>query len=269
MTSRVFEFFDECARAVAGQVLIERPSRTDKEFHFQNWVRHRLEALGVAPQEGGRNVFPDFVLPTPSEGYEVKGLEYPGRYLNYDANSQAPTGAHGGWDPIFYVFGRYPKGAGETYPVIDLVVCHGDFLNAAHDYEHKNRHVNGFGSYGDIMIRDRKMYVVPTPYALAEGMEGRLTLIVPAEVSAPSHLVMVGDLVRNEATQMLAGYEFDLRTNEIRSEFVENPTAGRAHSFRAHRHRGHGDDVAVAMRDTRRVVQEELATAEQTEDEWK
>ena len=43
--------------------------------------------------------------------------------------------------------------------MLDLVVCHGDFLNADHDYVHKNKSVKGFGSYGDIMIRDRKMYV--------------------------------------------------------------------------------------------------------------
>jgi hypothetical protein len=38
--------------------------------------------------------------------------------------------------------------------VLDLVVCHGDFLNADHEYVHKNKNVKGFGIYGDIMIRD-------------------------------------------------------------------------------------------------------------------
>jgi len=38
-----------------------------------------------------------------------------------------------------------------------LVICHGDFLNADHDYVHKNKSVKGFGTYGDILIRDRKM----------------------------------------------------------------------------------------------------------------
>jgi len=49
---------------------------------------------------------------------------------------------------IFYVFGRYPNAAdaGKEYPVIDLVVCHGDFLNADHEYIHKNRSIKGFGS---------------------------------------------------------------------------------------------------------------------------
>jgi len=43
------------------------------------------------------------------------------------------------------VFGRYPaEPDGNSYPVFDLVICHGDFLNADHDYIHKNRSVKGF-----------------------------------------------------------------------------------------------------------------------------
>ena len=224
MTS-VFDVFDECARAITDRVLIHRASDQDKEFHFQNWVRQRLEALDLSPHQTGRNSFPDFVLPN-AEGYEVKGLAHPGRYLNYDSNSQPPTGAHDGWSPIFYVFGRYPKGSGETFPVLDLVICHGDFLNADHEYVHRNRHVKGFGSYGDIMIRDRKMYVVPTPYALAGGIDGEVTLIVPAEESPPAHLQMVGELERREAQQILLGYDFDLKTSEIEPRFETNPNAG-------------------------------------------
>jgi hypothetical protein len=47
-------------------------------------------------------------------------------------------------------------------------------------YEHKNKSFRGFGSYGDILVRDRKMYVAPTPFALAEGTAHRRTLILPA-----------------------------------------------------------------------------------------
>lgn len=259
MTTRVFDLFAECEKAIRDRVLIRRPSATDKEFHFQNWVRGRLESLGLAPRQGGRNSFPDFVLPKPTEGYEVKGLEYPGRYLNYDSNSQPPTGAHGDWAPIYYVFGRYPKGAGTTYPVTDLVVCHGDFLNATHDYVHKNRHVKGFGSYGDIMIRDRKMYVVPTPYALCEGVEGHITLIVPEELKAPKRLVGVGELLRREAATVLVGHDFSLRTNEIGAHFEDNPNAGREHRFRAYRHRGAAAGSPVSLRDVAHVTEEEVA----------
>ena len=47
-------------------------------------------------------------------------------------------------------------------------------------YIHKNKSLRTFGAYGDIMIRDRKMYVVKTPYALADGLAGQRTLIIPA-----------------------------------------------------------------------------------------
>lgn len=111
---------------------------------------------------------------------------------NYDANSQMPTGRHNGRS-IFYVFGRYPAdlepypdhGGGRRYPVIDLVMCHGSFLNADHEYVHKNKSVKGFGTYGDVLIRDRKMYVAPTPFALTEGTTGLMTLIVPEATTAP------------------------------------------------------------------------------------
>jgi hypothetical protein len=267
VNSHVFELFDECARAIRERILIVRASPTDKEFHFQNWIGDRFEELGLTPLKAKRNSFPDFALPSPPEGYEVKGLEFPGRYQNYDSNSQVPTGSHGGWSPIYYIFGRYPKGAGTRYPVTDLVLCHGDFLNATHDYVHKNKHIKGFGSYGDIMIRDRKMYVVPTPYALTEGMEGEITLVVPAGEAVPGHLLLVGDLVRTETERLLAGYRFNLRTNEIGVDYLDNPDAGREHAFRAYRHQGAGAEQTVSMRDVVQVIQEELLVEEGSEEE--
>ena len=49
-----------------------------------------------------------------TEGYEVKGLAYPGREANFDSNSQVPSGLHNG-RTIFYVFGRYPRVRMETH----------------------------------------------------------------------------------------------------------------------------------------------------------
>lgn len=159
----VIKVFRHCVAAIRDGKLIRRESRQDKEFHFQNWVRARLDETGVHHDVGGRNTYPDFRMVRFTEGYEVKGLAYPGREVNYDCNSQVPSGFHNG-RTIFYAFGRYPaEPDGDTYPVLDLVICHGDFLNADHDYVHKNRSIKGFGSYGDIMIRDRKMYVAPSP----------------------------------------------------------------------------------------------------------
>ena len=243
MTTTCFTVFERCVEAVQSGVLIESVSPKDKEFHFQNWFESRLQQTGVHFQVGGRNSYPDFSLVTRAEGYEVKGLAWPGRERNYDCNSQVPTGFHNGRQ-IFYVFGRYPAdlrsfsgadNSGPKYPVVDLVICHGDFLNADHHYVHQNRSAKGFGTYGDILIRDRKMYVAPTPFALTDGTTGLMTLIVPCGWSAPENFREVGCLVRTEATQFVVAYKFDLRTNELAVETVPNPHAATEHRFVAYR----------------------------------
>ncbi|GAB4207579.1 MAG: hypothetical protein OHK0022_35990 [Roseiflexaceae bacterium] len=229
--------------AIQAGELIESVSAKDKEFHFQNWFEHRLRNLQVHFESSGRNTYPDFSLVEHPEGYEIKGLAWPGRERDYDSNSQVPTGYHNG-RRIFYVFGRYPADLSDyqelddgrrQYPVIDLVICHGDFLNADRGYIHKNKSVKGFGTYGDIMIRDRKMYVAPTPFALTEGTTGLLTLIVPEDLSAPEHFQEVGRLVRVENSELVVGYTFDLRTNELRAERIANPLGGTPHRFVAYR----------------------------------
>lgn len=242
--------FTRCVEAIRQGLLIERVSTTDKEYHFQNWFKARLAETGLNFEVGGRNSYPDFRMVATTEGYELKGLAYPGRDANFDSNSQVPSGFHNG-RTIYYVFGRYPKKPdGNTYPVIDLVLCHGDFLNADHEYTHKNKNVKGFGSYGDIMIRDRKMYVVPTPFHLVEGVAHRQTLILPQDVDAGSGCFEVGELRRREAAELIVGYSFDLQTNELIPKKVPNPGAGREHVFRAWRLNG-SETEAVAMRNIR------------------
>lgn len=205
-----YDVFAECVQAIRDGVLIEAVSRSDKEFHFQNWLQARLQSLQLDFDEPRRNTYPDFRLVKFPEGYEVKGLATPGRKANFDSNSQIPTGLHNGRQ-IFYVFGRYPKDLSDfqsnspgkpKYPVIDLVICHGDFLNVDHEYVHKNKSIKGFGSYGDIMIRDRKMYVVPTPFTLTEGTTGVYTLILPADIPTDKRYEVVGQLTRTEADDL-------------------------------------------------------------------
>src|SRR5580658_6373433 len=195
--------FTCCVDAIRNYVLIQRVSETDKEFHFQNWFRARLVELGQNFETGGRNSYPDFRIVASTDGYELKGLAYPGRDASFDSNSQVPAGFHNG-RTIYYVFGRYPKKPdGNSYPVLDLVVCHGNFLNADHDYVHKNKSVKGFGSYGDIMIRDRKMYVAPTPFGLTTGTAHNQTLILPADFPIDSQFRAVGKLLRREAETLI------------------------------------------------------------------
>ena len=238
-----FDVFEQCVVAVQNGELIQSVSAKDKEFHFQNWFQKRLQKLSMHFEGSGRNTYPDFCLVEFTEGYEIKGLAWPGRERDYDSNSQVPTGQHNGRQ-IFYVFGRYPAdltgytdqaNGHKQYPVVDLVICHGDFLNADHNYVHKNKSVKGFGTYGDIMIRDRKMYVAPTPFALTEGTTGLMTLILPEHFEIDDRFQVVGHLTRIEAPTLVVGYNFDLRTNELSAARVPNPNAGTEHRFIAYR----------------------------------
>ena len=244
----VQDVFKHCVEAIRGGSLIQRVSASDKEFHFQNWFKARLEELGQNFEMGGRNSYPDFRLVQATEGYELKGLAYPGRDASFDSNSQVPTGFHNARD-IYYVFGRYPKHPdGNAYPVLDLVICHGDFLNADHDYVHLNKSVKGFGSYGDILIRDRKMYVVPTPFRLVDGVAHCQTLILPANAKLTGEFECVGDLCRRETDKLVVAYSFDLQSNELNPTTISNPHAGRKHHFRAWRLKDSpGDSVTMRI----------------------
>lgn len=237
--------FTQCVEAIGKGVMITRVSSSDKEFHFQNWFHDRLKGLGEHIETGGRNSYPDFRLVAHTDGFEVKGLAYPGREASFDSNSQLPTGYHNG-RAIYYVFGRYPqKPDGNTYPVLDLVVCHGKFLNADREPHRRNKSVRGFGSYGDILIRARRMYVVPTPFHLAGGLAHRQTLILPADAAAPG-LVQVGDLTRHECDRLVVGYTYDRPTDDLSPKLMDNPTSGKEHRFTAWRVKGAPTD-AVTM----------------------
>lgn len=218
--------------------------RTDRARELQRQriplpeFKTRLGETEFNFDQGGRSSYPDFALVKFSEGYELKGLAYPGHDASFDCNSQVPTGFHNG-RTIYYVFGRYPENPdGDRYPVLDLVICHGDFLNADHQHVHKNKSVKRFGSYGDILIRDRKMYVVPTPFHLVDGVAHQQTLILPFDDQPGAGFVQAGTLERVEADELIVGYSFDLRTTELLPEKVPNPGAGVTHSFRAWRLEG-------------------------------
>lgn len=257
--SHVATLFELCVNAIRDSDLIAREGSADKEFHFQNWFRRRLEALGEKFDAPGRNTYPDFRMVHVPEGYELKGLAYPGRSADYDCNSQVPCGEHNG-RAVYYVFGRYPaRPDGNTYPVLDLVMCHGRFLNADDDYVHENKSFRGFGSYGDILVRDRKMYVAPTPFALAEGTAHHRTLILPAEQVVPRHFREVGTLRRREVDAVVGSYSFNLETNELTIGMIPNPSGGSEHVFKAYRL--DGDPLEpVVLRDRSAVVAELDAT---------
>ena len=263
--TKVSAIFKLCVQAIRDGKLIEREGRTDKEFHFQDWFKRCLDEMRLKYDSPGRNTYPDFRLVHSPEGYELKGLAYPGREANYDSNSQVPCGEHNGRE-VYYVFGRYPKEPdGNRYPVLDLVLCHGSFLNAGNDYVHENKSFRGFGTYGDILVRDRKMYVCPTPFALAEGTAHRRTLILPVDHPVDDDLTEVGSLTRREVDQMIVAYSFDLRTNQLETTKVPNANAGREHVFKVYRTVGDPSDP-VSLREPSRVL-EELTPVDYDEDE--
>lgn len=237
VSTSILDVFAQCSDAVLNGEHIERASQKDKEFHFQNWFDARLRATGLQYDSPARNTYPDFRLVKFTEGFEIKGLEFPGRVADFDCNSQIPAGFHNGRS-IYYVFGRYPKSTETRYPVLDLVVCHGDLLNARHDYIHKNKSFRGFGSYGDILVRDRKMYVAPTPFGLLDGLDRQVTLIVPGSVTPDNRFQSVGTFERVESASSVVGYSFDLKTNSLSTTQEPNPAAARVHTFAAYRLRG-------------------------------
>ena len=75
----VLSIFERCVEAIRNGTLVNRVSETDKEFHFQNWFQARLRETGLNFESSRRNSYPDFCLVATPDGYEVKGLAYPGR----------------------------------------------------------------------------------------------------------------------------------------------------------------------------------------------
>lgn len=235
------EIFARCVQGISTPILSR--SKLDKEFSFQNWFKNRIEGIDFTTL--GRNKFPDLVMVNTPEGFELKGITYGTRSGGADSNSTPPRGIHNG-RTIFYVFGRYPKEAEPVIiepdelrlkkPIIDLLICHGDFLNASNEYVHKNRSFRGFGSYGDILIRDRKMYVPPSPFTLLNGVDRLATLILPSSFPIDkSKFTPVGNVEREESQEMIVSYGFDLITNDVKIDKVVNPSAGKMHKFTAYR----------------------------------
>ena len=70
---------------------------------------------------------------------------------------------------------------------------------------------------------------------------------MPGEFKTDERFEKVGDLVRTEADELVVGYEFDLRTNQLKAEKVPNPAKGREHHFAAYRLKDQGGQpVAMA-----------------------
>ncbi len=82
----VISVFAHCVQAILNNVLIERVSATDKEFHFQNWFQARLDEIKESYEIGGRNAYPDFRMVASTDGYELVEVE-----VNDQRQSCLPT----------------------------------------------------------------------------------------------------------------------------------------------------------------------------------
>jgi hypothetical protein len=229
------KIFLSLAHGFHNSVPIVRSSQQDKEYHFQNWVERRINTAGLKFEKLGRHGYPDFVLSEHPSGYEVKGLAVPGRIADFDCNSQLPLALQDG-RTVYYIFGRYPNSTSLEFPVHDLVLCSASLLNAETVNNNTNQSFRGAGSYGDILIRDRRMYVSPTPYALMPDTVGHATLVVERDsVTIPTQLCKVDQFERIESAEIVTGYSFDFASNKLSSKHAPNASAGTKHLFDLYR----------------------------------
>ncbi|MGO9321308.1 MAG: hypothetical protein ACLQBY_10985, partial [Solirubrobacteraceae bacterium] len=243
----ILQLFIACVKDIGAPVTFR--SASDKEYGFQDWVRDRLVATGLGFQEGGRNGYPDLKLMDTPDGFEVKSLRHPGRVETMDTNSRPPGGFHDDRE-IYYVFGRYLRDPANSMSgqVRDLVLYHGDLVDPSRDYEHKNRSFKTFGRYGDVMIRDRKMYVPKTAQGILSGLDDELTLVLPASAGELKGLSIINTVVRHEAGELVRRYVFDFERNSLTTETKPNPAAGEGHAFNVYRPEGR-EGAAVALRE--------------------
>jgi hypothetical protein len=104
------------------------------------------------------------------------------------------------------------------------------------------------------------MYVAPTPFALADGIAHRRTLIVPAAEAVPASFHEVGEVRRKEVDEVVGSYSFNLETNTLSTEKISNPNGGREHVFKAYRLEGDPMDP-VTLRDRAALLRELDAVA--------
>jgi hypothetical protein len=79
----------------------------------------------------------------------------------------------------------------------------------------------------------QRLYIAPIPFALVDGTAHRRTLILPSERLVPWALRPIGSLGRREVDEVVAAYSFHVRTNELATRMIPNPTRGRERLFTA------------------------------------
>ncbi|MBK1725092.1 hypothetical protein CKO23_23370 [Thiocystis violacea] len=80
-------------------------------------------------------------------------------------------------------------------------------------------------------------------------------MILPADEPVQEGFVEVAALTRKEVERMVVAYQFDLRTNEIKTTLVPNPSAGREHFFKAYRLNGDPIEPVVLRERSREMAE--------------
>jgi hypothetical protein len=235
------DIFVAAQQAIVAGIAMRPRSTNDKEYFPQDWFAERVSGLGLPVVAQGRNSYPDFWVgdeaSPPSEGFEVKSLAFtngrPAR-RDYDSNSTIPSGRKEDRD-VFLVFFLYTGSGGNLRPVHSLCIVHADLINADHAVAaaHLNEGIEGFGSYGDGFIRDRKMYRFPQPYTIDPSGLGRCRLILPSVWGvADDRLVPVGVIERAVSDSSLLGYSIHLDGNTRATKHrAPRPDAGQVRRF--------------------------------------
>jgi hypothetical protein len=214
------DIFIATAAAVSSGIAMTPRSANDKEYFPQDWFADRVSGLGLPFEAQGRNSYPDFWVGTdqaaPIEGLRDQvacvrqGQARPPRLRlqqHHPGGSQGWARCVSGLLPLHRRTGANPR------PVHSLCIAHADLINMDHETAaaHVNEGIDGFGSYGDGFIRDRKMYRFPHPYTIDPSGLGRCRLIVPSEwaVSHPG-LRPCGQISRTIAASALRSYTIHL-----------------------------------------------------------
>lgn len=134
---------------------------------LSDWFTDGLDNL--QPHSLGANDHPDYIMQT--VGFELKSLSGKGQI---QFNSTIPCGGykHGELEgECYYVVARYTKERQYGY-LADYTVVDGDYFNNDRDFAfaHANTQETGFGTYGDGVVRHRKMYSFPSPHREIEGV---------------------------------------------------------------------------------------------------
>jgi hypothetical protein len=251
-----------CREAVREGVPTYRPA-DDKEFHFQRWVESRIREAGFDVPETGRVSYPDFPIVGLDEAYEVKGITSGSRERDFDCNSTLPEGVHQGHQ-MLYLFGRYEgPAAGERPRVLDLAIVHGTLLNAGGSTLPRNSSFRGLGSYGDVLLRARKMFVAFTPYGLLSNLRDHCTLVLPVGwEEPPTGFECVGEITRHRVPEQVVGYAEDFVSGTLTPVTAAHDLGVTDHVFKVWRVAGDGTDTVELVMPATQALSQQQGTFE-------